>query len=168
MLVAHSCPPLCDPVDCSPPGSSVYGILQARILEWVAIFSSRGSSDTKLEPRPPALLLLLLLLLSRFSRVRLLDSFKNPIFLLSFNLFHISLFINSIYIISTMFWDFEDFFKIHWFICIESQLWHVGALLQHMGSFVVAHRLRCPVAPEILFFWSRNCFSSPQRTHGAV
>ena len=35
---------LCDPVDCSPPGSSVHGILQARILEWVAISFSRGSS----------------------------------------------------------------------------------------------------------------------------
>ena len=34
--VAHSCPTLCDPMDCSPPGSSVHGILQARILEWVA------------------------------------------------------------------------------------------------------------------------------------
>ena len=33
-----------DPVDCSPPGSSVHGILQARILEWVAIPFSRGSS----------------------------------------------------------------------------------------------------------------------------
>ena len=40
---AHSCPTLCTPVDCSPPGSSVYGIFQAKILEWVAI-SSRGSS----------------------------------------------------------------------------------------------------------------------------
>ena len=34
----------CDPMDCSPPGSSVHGILQARILEWVLISSSRGSS----------------------------------------------------------------------------------------------------------------------------
>ena len=34
------CPTLCDPVDCSPPGSSVHGILQARILEWVAMPSS--------------------------------------------------------------------------------------------------------------------------------
>ena len=42
--VAQSCPTLCDPVDCSSPGSSVHGILQARILEWVAIPSSRGSS----------------------------------------------------------------------------------------------------------------------------
>ena len=33
----QSCPTLCDPMDCSPPGSSVNGILQARILEWVAI-----------------------------------------------------------------------------------------------------------------------------------
>ena len=35
---------LCNPVDCSPPGSSVHGILQARILEWVAISFSKGSS----------------------------------------------------------------------------------------------------------------------------
>ena len=36
------CPTLCDPMDCSPPGSSVHGILQARILEWAAISSSKG------------------------------------------------------------------------------------------------------------------------------
>ena len=42
--VAQSCPTLCDPVDCSPPGSSAHGILQSRILEWVAISFSRGSS----------------------------------------------------------------------------------------------------------------------------
>ena len=39
-LGAQSCPTLCDPTDCSPPGSSVHGILQARVLEWVAISSS--------------------------------------------------------------------------------------------------------------------------------
>ena len=38
----QSCPTLCDPMDCSPPGSSVHGILQARILVWVAMPSSRG------------------------------------------------------------------------------------------------------------------------------
>ena len=42
--VAQSCPTLCNPIDCSPPGSSVHGIVLARILEWVAISSSRGSS----------------------------------------------------------------------------------------------------------------------------
>ena len=42
--VAQSCPTLCDPMDHSLPGSSVHGIPQARILEWVAISSSRGSS----------------------------------------------------------------------------------------------------------------------------
>ena len=42
--VAQSCLTLCDPVDCSLPGSSIHGILQARILEWVAISFSRGSS----------------------------------------------------------------------------------------------------------------------------
>ena len=41
-LLRHVC--ICDPTDCSPPGSSVHGILQARILEWVAISSSRRSS----------------------------------------------------------------------------------------------------------------------------
>ena len=40
----QSCPALFDPMDCSPPGSSVHGILQARILEWAAMLSSRGSS----------------------------------------------------------------------------------------------------------------------------
>jgi len=40
----QSCPTLCDLMDCSPPGSSVHGILQARVLEWVAMPSSRGSS----------------------------------------------------------------------------------------------------------------------------
>ena len=38
-----SCPTLCDPMDCSPPGSSMHGILQARILVWGAVCSSRGS-----------------------------------------------------------------------------------------------------------------------------
>ena len=41
---AQLCPTLCNPVDCSPPGSSVHGVSQARILEWVAISFSRGSS----------------------------------------------------------------------------------------------------------------------------
>ena len=42
--VAQSCPTLCGPMDCSLPGSSVHGILQPRIVEWVAMPSSRGSS----------------------------------------------------------------------------------------------------------------------------
>ena len=42
--VAQSCPTLRDPMDSSPPGSSVHGIFQARIMEWVAISSSRESS----------------------------------------------------------------------------------------------------------------------------
>ena len=46
-LVAQSYPALCDPMDCSPPGSSVHGISQARILEWVAMPSSRGSSQPR-------------------------------------------------------------------------------------------------------------------------
>ena len=46
VLVAQLCPTLCDPMDCSLPGSSIHGILQARTLEWVAVPFSRGSSGT--------------------------------------------------------------------------------------------------------------------------
>ena len=45
--VAQSCPTLCDPLNCSVPGFSVHGIFQARILEWVAISLSRGSSQPR-------------------------------------------------------------------------------------------------------------------------
>ena len=44
---AQLCSALCDPMDCSLPGSSVHGILQARVLEWVTISSSRGSSQPR-------------------------------------------------------------------------------------------------------------------------
>ena len=47
LLVAQSCLSLCNPIDYSSPGSSVHGILQARILEWVAKPSSRGSSGPR-------------------------------------------------------------------------------------------------------------------------
>ena len=43
MLVAQSCPTVCNPMDCSRPGSSVHEIFQASILEWAAILSFRGS-----------------------------------------------------------------------------------------------------------------------------
>ena len=49
-LVTRSCP-----MDCSPPASSVHAILQARILEWVAMPSSRGPTNPGIEPRPFAL-----------------------------------------------------------------------------------------------------------------
>ena len=49
--VARWCPVLCDPMDCSPPGSSVHGILQARIPEQLAISSSRGSSQLRGQAR---------------------------------------------------------------------------------------------------------------------
>ena len=47
MLSLQSCPTLCDLIDCSPPDSPVHGILQAWILEWVAMPSSRGSFPTQ-------------------------------------------------------------------------------------------------------------------------
>ena len=52
---AQSCPTLCDPTDCSPPGSSVHGVLPARILEWAAIYSSRASSWLRDRTQSPAL-----------------------------------------------------------------------------------------------------------------
>ena len=58
VLVAQLCLTLCDPVVHGLPGSSVHGILQARILKWVAIAFSRGSSNLGIEPAfpgPPAL-----------------------------------------------------------------------------------------------------------------
>ena len=47
MLVVQSWLTLCDPMDCSPPGSSVHGIRQARILEWVVMHFSKGSSQPR-------------------------------------------------------------------------------------------------------------------------
>ena len=55
VLVAQSCPTLCDPMDYSPPDSSVHGILQARILEWVAIPSPGDLPDPGIESTSPAL-----------------------------------------------------------------------------------------------------------------
>ena len=50
----QSCLTLCDPMDCSPPGSSVHGILQARILEWVAIPSPGDLPNPGIKPRSPS------------------------------------------------------------------------------------------------------------------
>ena len=47
--VAQSCLTLCDPMGCSPPGSSIHGIFQARVLRWVAISFSKKHSLNKLE-----------------------------------------------------------------------------------------------------------------------
>ena len=49
--VAQSCQTLCDPMDCSLPGSSVRGIFQAIVLEWIAISFSRGSSQPRDQTR---------------------------------------------------------------------------------------------------------------------
>ena len=49
--VAQSCPTLCNPMDCSLPGSSVHGIFQARVLEWIAISFSKGSSQPRDQTR---------------------------------------------------------------------------------------------------------------------
>ena len=53
--VAQSCPTLSNPIDCSLPGSTIRGIFQARILEWVAIPSPGDLPDPGIEPGSPAL-----------------------------------------------------------------------------------------------------------------
>ena len=54
-VLTQSCVILCDPIDCSPPGSSVHGILQAGILEGAAVSFSRDLPAPGIEPAPPAL-----------------------------------------------------------------------------------------------------------------
>ena len=54
-VCTQPCPTLCDPTDCSPPASSVHGISQVRILEWVAIASSRDHPDVGIKPVSPSL-----------------------------------------------------------------------------------------------------------------
>ena len=67
----QSCPTLCNPIDSSPPGSSVPGILQARTLEWVAMSFSRAWKWKVKVKSLSRVWLLLLLLLNCFSRVQL-------------------------------------------------------------------------------------------------
>ena len=55
VLVDQSCPTLCDPMDCNPPGSSIQGILQATILKQVATPSPGDLPDPGIRPRSPAL-----------------------------------------------------------------------------------------------------------------
>ena len=55
VLVAHLCPTLCDPMACSPPDPSVYGILQAGILEWVPSPLPGDLFDPGIKPRSPEL-----------------------------------------------------------------------------------------------------------------
>ena len=71
----QSCPTLCDPIDSSPPGSSVHGIFQARVLEWGAIAFSEVTSIPVLKPNWNLGKKLELVLVSSFS-------LKNPILLL--------------------------------------------------------------------------------------
>ena len=58
--VAQSCPTLCDPIDCSLPGSSVHGIFQAIVLEGIAISFSRGSSQPRARTQVSRTILLFL------------------------------------------------------------------------------------------------------------
>ena len=54
-LLAQLCPTLCDPMNCSSPGFSAHGFLQARILEWVPVPPPGDPPNPRIKPRSPAL-----------------------------------------------------------------------------------------------------------------
>ena len=111
--VAQSCPTLCDPVDRNLPGSSVHGILQARILEWVAIPFSRGSS----QPRDWTQVFCIA---GRFFTPEIPGKPREkeyPVYLLFFKSYVILLLLNKI------------FTALFWFIIAFSVIF-----FQHMGS----------------------------------
>ena len=101
----------CDPMDCSPPGSSIHGILQARILEWVSMPSSKGSS----QPRDQNMGLFHLLHCWVFFLVVCLFCFlplespRKPNFLVMFTYF--TIFYITIFILSKYFTPFTFFYS---------------------------------------------------------
>ena len=127
--VAQSCPTLCNPVDCSLPGFSVHGILQARILEWVTISFSRDLPDPGIEPGSLSL------------EVDALTSEppKKPIYLLLawyFNIFSI--------------WKFLSYFEYCLFLIIIPQIFSSETLIIHM--FDLLHMtLQCHHFPRSHF-----------------
>ena len=78
--VAQSCPSLCNPMDCSLPGSSVHGSFQARVLEWVAsAFSKRTPDEAVIKcPPPPQLLFFFFNQLSPIWASLVAQTVKNP------------------------------------------------------------------------------------------
>ena len=87
--VAQSYPTLCNPMDCSPPGSSVHGILQTRMLEWVAVSSPRdlpnlgikpGCPELKADSLPPEPLIKPTISKERFKCIALISFYFQPTF----------------------------------------------------------------------------------------
>ena len=85
-LVIQSCPTVCDPTASSPPASSVHGILQARILEWVANPFLGDLPNPGIEPRSPVLQADSLLSVLQGSLVLELDKKKRCLFYYAFGL----------------------------------------------------------------------------------
>ena len=119
--VAQSCPTLSDPMDCSLPGSSVHGTLQGRVLEWVVIPSSRGSS----QPRDRTCVSYIYLYWHMGSLPLVPPGKPQSLSLLIQNFFHIlqlggKFFPNFIYFIymyiSWLLFVYPDFFFFKWLI----------------------------------------------------
>ena len=113
----QSCSTLCDPMDCSAPGSSVHGILQARILEQVAMPSSSGSP----RPRDRTASLTSPVLAGGFFTTR--ATWEAPIYMWSCRNAEFSFLLpvhGQIYLF---------FILIYWFVCAGFWLWHTGFLI---------------------------------------
>ena len=139
------CLTLCSPMDCSPPGFSVLGILPVRILKWVAIFSSRGSS----QPRDGSVSLTFLALAGRFFTI------STTWWALSFN-FDDFYFLSYLIVVARLFntmlnrsggWEWASLF---WFL-----IWRRGFQL-----YTVEYGVSCVVTNglyyiEILLYWRK-------------
>ena len=73
--VAQSCPTLSDPMDCSPPGSSVHGIFQARVLEWVPLPSPKLLMSLAKLPAKEVVLVYTLIKFPDFYQYKILSDF---------------------------------------------------------------------------------------------
>ena len=126
VLVTQSCPTLCDPMDCSLPGSSVHGILQAGRLEWVAIPFSRGSSWHRSQTQVSRIAGRLLTVLSHQGSPHVEVSFLYAHFLESF--YHKGIF-NFVKCFFCIYWDYchmvfilqfvNMVYHTNWLVCIE-------------------------------------------------
>ena len=136
-LVSHLCLTLCDPLDCSPPGSSGHGIFQARILEWVAISSWMGSSQPSDKPTSPvsSALQVVLYLLSHQGSMQVIN-----------NTNMLLLYIHTIYILILIMIIFRNYVydtnkNISWGLrwCLENT--HIYQIHKYMHNSCID---RCP------------------------
>ena len=136
MLIAQSCPTVWDPQDCSPPGSSVHGILQARTLDWVAIPLSSGPSQPRHQTQ-------VFCIAGRFFTVRATREAQIDIYLYLYSKMEKAMAPNS----STLAW------KIPWT--------EEPGRLQSMGSLGVGHDWVTSLSLFTFMHWRRKWQATP-------